>query len=209
MTAASPPEPDLLTIAFALLAERGWAGLSLMALAERAERAADRGLPAAAGPARDPAGVERAGRSGDARGRPGRARGSAAARQAVRADHAAARRAGAVSGGSRPARAAMPGATLASCCRSPVASTARCAGCRSWPGCARTACAPGCSGAPCWRSICGRCAPGSADDSGDLAKTMAELDSLLRRVERMAGLREPPAETGPDTGPQGEATQPA
>ena len=29
--AASPPEPDLLTTAFALLAERGWAGLSLVA----------------------------------------------------------------------------------------------------------------------------------------------------------------------------------
>jgi len=37
MPAKRAPEPDLLTIAFALLAEQGWAGLSLVALAERAD----------------------------------------------------------------------------------------------------------------------------------------------------------------------------
>ena len=36
MAAKRAPEPDLLTTAFALLAEQGWAGLSLMALAARA-----------------------------------------------------------------------------------------------------------------------------------------------------------------------------
>jgi AcrR family transcriptional regulator len=36
MAASSAPEADLLTSAFALLAEWGWAGLSLVALAERA-----------------------------------------------------------------------------------------------------------------------------------------------------------------------------
>jgi hypothetical protein len=44
-----------------------------------------------------------------------------------------------------------------------------------------------------------------ADDSGDLAKTMAELDSLLRRVERLAGLRA----ARPKATPGDEATQPA
>jgi len=50
-----------------------------------------------------------------------------------------------------------------------------------------------------------------ADDSGDLAKTMAELDTLLRRVERLAGLREPRPKAGPGRDPRadGEATQPA
>lgn len=42
-----------------------------------------------------------------------------------------------------------------------------------------------------------------ADDSGDLAKTMAELDTLLRRFERVAGLREPRAKES------GEAAEPA
>jgi hypothetical protein len=44
-----------------------------------------------------------------------------------------------------------------------------------------------------------------ADDSGDLAKTMAELDSLLRRVERLAGLRP----LRPGTRADDEAAQPA
>jgi AcrR family transcriptional regulator len=52
-----------------------------------------------------------------------------------------------------------------------------------------------------------------ADESADLAKTMAELDTLLRRVEGLVGLREPRQRTGPDTGPEprpdGEAPQPA
>ncbi len=48
-----------------------------------------------------------------------------------------------------------------------------------------------------------------ADDSSDLAKTMAELDTLLRRVERLAGLREPRQKAGRDPRPDGEATQPA
>jgi AcrR family transcriptional regulator len=43
------------------------------------------------------------------------------------------------------------------------------------------------------------------DDSGDLAKTMAELDGLLRRIERLAGLRAP----GPQASPDDEAMQPA
>jgi COQ9 len=47
-----------------------------------------------------------------------------------------------------------------------------------------------------------------ADDSGDFAKTMAELDTLLRRVERVAGFREPRPQTSPDAGPEGEAAQP-
>jgi AcrR family transcriptional regulator len=38
------------------------------------------------------------------------------------------------------------------------------------------------------------------DDPGDLAKTMAELDTLLRRLERLAGLREPRSRAAPDTG---------
>lgn len=42
------------------------------------------------------------------------------------------------------------------------------------------------------------------DDSGDLAKTMAELDTLLRRFERVAGLGSP---RGQDA--SGEAAEPA
>jgi AcrR family transcriptional regulator len=51
------------------------------------------------------------------------------------------------------------------------------------------------------------------DDPDDLAKTMAELDTLLRRVERLVGLREPRPRTGgaarpaPDAG--GAAPEPA
>jgi len=52
-----------------------------------------------------------------------------------------------------------------------------------------------------------------ADDSADLARTMAELDTLLRRVEGLVGLREPGRRTASDTGPEpsadGEAPQPA
>jgi hypothetical protein len=44
-----------------------------------------------------------------------------------------------------------------------------------------------------------------ADDSGDLAKTMAELDGLLRRVERLAGLRA----SRPKARSDDEAAQPA
>jgi len=42
------------------------------------------------------------------------------------------------------------------------------------------------------------------DDSGDLAKTMAELDTLLRRFERVAGLGGPRGQTA-----SGEAAEPA
>jgi AcrR family transcriptional regulator len=38
MATKRPPKPDLLMTAFALLAEQGWAGLSLVALAARADR---------------------------------------------------------------------------------------------------------------------------------------------------------------------------
>jgi AcrR family transcriptional regulator len=37
MAADTPPEPDLLVTAFELVAEQGWAGLSLVALAKRAD----------------------------------------------------------------------------------------------------------------------------------------------------------------------------
>jgi AcrR family transcriptional regulator len=51
------------------------------------------------------------------------------------------------------------------------------------------------------------------DEAGDLAKTMAELDTLLRRVERLVGLREPRPRTGGPARPAadagGEAPEPA
>ena len=46
------------------------------------------------------------------------------------------------------------------------------------------------------------------DDSADLAKTMAELDTLLRRVERLAGMSERRRRAGADPGTE-EAPEPA
>jgi AcrR family transcriptional regulator len=51
------------------------------------------------------------------------------------------------------------------------------------------------------------------DEAGDLARTMAELDTLLRRVERLVGLSEPRPRTGgaarPAPNAGGEAPEPA
>jgi AcrR family transcriptional regulator len=210
--AASAPEPDLLTSAFALLAERGWAGLSLVALAERA------GLPL----------VEVHRQLPDRRSilRALSERVDEAMLEVDRAEleglpprdklfELIMRRLDALApyreGLARLARDARrePCVLLPIGCRldRSLRWMQELAGLRAHglrPRLQRRALlAVYLQALRTW----------FVDENADLAKTMAELDTLLRRVERLAGLREPRQKTGPDTSPDprpdDEATQPA
>lgn len=207
MTAASPPEPDLLTTAFALLAERGWDGLSLLALAERAgvsllevhrqlpdRRAILRALSERVDEAM--LAIDRA----ELEGLPPRDKLFELVMR--RLDALAPYRAGVA----RLARDARRDP----CVLLPI-------GCRL-------------DGSLRWmQELAGLRAHGLrarlqrralmavylqalrtwfVDENADLAKTMAELDTLLRRAERLAGLGEPRQNARRDPGPGGE-TQPA
>jgi COQ9 len=208
MTAASPPEPDLLTIAFALLAERGWSSLSLMALAEWADRPLievyrqlpdRRAILRALSERVDQAmlEVDRA----ELEGLPPRDKLFELIMR--RFDALAPFRAG-LARLERDARR-DPCILLPITCRldRSLRWMQELAGLRSHGLRARlrrrALLAVYLRALRTWL----------ADESADHAKTMAALDTLLRRVERMAGLREPPQRPSPDTGPQGEATQPA
>jgi AcrR family transcriptional regulator len=206
--AASPPEPDLLTIAFALLADRGWGGLSLMALAERAElplievyrqlpdrRAILRALSERVDQAMLE--IDRA----ELEGLPPRDKLFELIMR--RFDALAPFRAG-LARLERDARR-DPCILLPVTCRldRSLRWMQEIAGLRAQGLRARlrrrALLAVYLRALRTWL----------ADDSSDLAKTMAELDTLLRRVERVAGLREPPQRAGRDTGPHSETTQPA
>jgi hypothetical protein len=208
MTAASPPEPDLLTIAFALLAERGWSGLSLMALAEWADRPLievyrqlpdRRAILRALSERVDQAmlEVDRA----ELEGLPPRDKLFELIMR--RFDALAPFRAG-LARLERDARR-DPCILLPIACRldRSLRWMQELAGLRSHGLRARlrrrALLAVYLRALRTWLG----------DDSADHAKTMAQLDTLLRRVERVAGLREPSQRPGPDTGAQGEATQPA
>ncbi|HEX5078964.1 MAG TPA: hypothetical protein VFV80_07395 [Geminicoccaceae bacterium] len=204
MTAAGAPEPDLLVTAFALLAERGWAGLSLPALAERAGLSlveAHRQLPDRRAALRalseriDQAmlAVDRV----ELEGLPPRDKLFELIMR--RLDALAPFRAGLA----RLARDARRDPCIAApiACRldRSLRWMQELAALRSHGLCARLhrrlLLAVYLRTLRTWL----------ADDSADLAKTMAALDTLLRRVERPAGLREPPHRAGPP----GEATEPA
>jgi AcrR family transcriptional regulator len=210
--AASAPEPDLLTSAFALLAERGWAGLSLPALAERAglplievhrqlpdRRAILRALSERVDEAMLE--VDRA----ELEGLPPRDKLFELIMR--RLDALAPYREGLA----RLARDARrePCVLLPIGCRldRSLRWMQELAGLRAHglrPRLQRRALlAVYLQALRTW----------FVDENADLAKTMAELDTLLRRVERLAGLREPRrnarAETSPDSGPDDGATQPA
>ena len=210
--AASAPEPDLLTSAFALLAERGWAGLSLVALAERA------GLPL----------VEVHRQLPDRR--------SILRALSERVDEAMLEVDRAELEGLPPRDKLFELIMRRLEAMAPhrqglarLARDARCDPCILLPiGCRLD------RSLRWMQELAGLRAHGLrarlqrrallaiylqtmrtwfADDNADLAKTMAELDTLLRRVERLAGLREPRHRTGPEPSPgpspDGEATQPA
>jgi AcrR family transcriptional regulator len=212
MTAAGAPEPDLLTSAFALLAEGGWAGLSLLALAERARlplievhrqlpdrRAILRALSERVDEAM--LDVDRA----ELEGLPPRDKLFELIMR--RLDALAPYREGLA----RLARDARrdPCVLLPIGCRldRSLRWMQELAGLRAHGLRARlqrrALLAVYLQALRTW----------FVDENADLAKTMAELDTLLRRVERLAGLREPRrnarAETSPDSGPDDEATQPA
>jgi AcrR family transcriptional regulator len=212
MTAAGAPEPDLLTSAFALLAERGWAGLSLLALAERARlplievhrqlpdrRAILRALSERVDEAMLE--VDRA----ELEGLPPRDKLFELIMR--RLDALAPYREGLV----RLARDARrdPCVLLPIGCRldRSLRWMQELAGLRAHGLRARlqrrALLAVYLQALRTW----------FVDENADLAKTMAELDTLLRRVERLAGLREPRrnarAQTSPDSGPDDGATQPA
>jgi AcrR family transcriptional regulator len=212
MTAAGAPEPDLLTSAFALLAERGWAGLSLLALAERSRLPlieVHRQLP-------DRRAILRAlsERVDEAMLEVDRAeledlppRDKLFELIMRRLDALAPYREGLV----RLARDARrdPCVLLPIGCRldRSLRWMQELAGLRAHGLRARlqrrALLAVYLQALRTW----------FVDENADLAKTMAELDTLLRRVERLAGLREPRrnarAETSPDSGPDDGATQPA
>jgi AcrR family transcriptional regulator len=212
MTAAGAPEPDLLTSAFALLAERGWAGLSLLALAERSRlplievhrqlpdrRAILRALSERVDEAMLE--VDRA----ELEGLPPRDKLFELIMR--RLDALAPYREGLA----RLARDARrdPCVLLPIGCRldRSLRWMQELAGLRAHglrPRLQRRALlAVYLQALRTW----------FVDENADLAKTMAELDTLLRRVERLAGLREPRrnarAQTSPDSGPDDGATQPA
>jgi AcrR family transcriptional regulator len=208
MTAASAPEPDLLTSAFALLAERGWAGLSLLALAERAglplievhrqlpdRRAILRALSERVDEAMLE--VDRA----ELAGLPPRDK---LFELIMRRLDALAPYQGGLARLARDARR-DPCLLLPITCRldRSLRWMQELAGLRAHGLRARlqrrALLAVYLQALRTW----------FVDDAGDLARTMAELDTLLRRVERLAGLREPRQRTGADPGPGGEATQPA
>jgi AcrR family transcriptional regulator len=212
MTAAGAPEPDLLTSAFALLAERGWAGLSLLALAERSRLPlieVHRQLP-------DRRAILRAlsERVDEAMLEVDRAeledlppRDKLFELIMRRLDALAPYREGLV----RLARDARrdPCVLLPIGCRldRSLRWMQELAGLRAHGLRARlqrrALLAVYLQALRTW----------FVDENADLAKTMAELDTLLRRVERLAGLREPRrnarAQTSPDSGPDDGATQPA
>ena len=190
---STTPTPDLLVAAFALIAERGLARPVAGRLGARA------GVP--------PVEVYREFRSraallGALSRRldeamlavdDGRARRPAAARPGVRAADAPARGAGAVPApGSRGWRA-TPRAIPAWCSPPPAGSTARSPGCRTSPGCAAPACAPGSPAARSPAAYLQTLRVWLEDEGADLGTTMAELDKQLRRVQNVAGLREPRA----------------
>jgi AcrR family transcriptional regulator len=212
MTAASAPEPDLLTSAFALLAERGWAGLSLPALAARAglplievhrQLPDRRAILQALSERVDEAmlEVDRA----ELEGLPPRDKLFELIMR--RLDALAPYREGLA----RLARDARrdPCVLLPIGCRldRSLRWMQELAGLRAHGLRARlqrrALLAVYLQALRTW----------FVDENADLAKTMAELDTLLRRVERLAGLREPRrnarAETSPDSGPDDGATQPA
>jgi AcrR family transcriptional regulator len=203
MAAKPVPEPDLIAIAFALLAEQGWTGLSLVALAARADlslvllhrqlpdrRAILRGLSERVDEAMlaiDP-----------------RELGELPARDKLfelimrRFDALAPYRAGLVRLAADARR--DPAILLLTLCRldRSMRWMQELAGLRAHGLRARLQrrglTALYLQALRTWL----------ADDSGDHAKTMAELDTLLRRFERIAGLREPRAK-----GASEEASQPA
>jgi AcrR family transcriptional regulator len=204
MAAASAPHPDLLVTAFALLAERGWSGLTLPALAERAGLSlveAHRQLPDrratlwALSERIDQAmlAVERA----ELEGLPPRDKLFELIMR--RLDALAPFRAGLA----RLARDGRrnPCIMVPLTCRldRSLRRMQELAELRARGLCARlqrrALLAVYLQTLRTWLT----------DDSGDLAKTMAALDALLRRVERVAGLRERPYRTGRED----EAIQPA
>jgi AcrR family transcriptional regulator len=207
MTAAGAPEPDLLTAAFALLAERGWGGLSLLALAERSglplievhrQLPDRRAILQALSERVDQAmlEVDRA----ELEGLPPRDKLFELIMR--RFDALTPFRAGLA----RLARDARrdPCILVPITCRldRSLRWMQELAGLRSHGLRARlqrrALLAVYLRTLRTWLE----------DDSGDFAKTMAELDTLLRRVERVAGFREPRPQTSPDAGPEGEAAQP-
>ncbi len=203
-SADSASEPDLLTIAFALVAERGWSGLSLMALAERADMPlieVYRQLPDRRAVLRalseriDQAMLEVD--QGELEGLPPRDKLFELIMR--RLDALAPFRAG-LARLQRDARR-DPCVLLPITCRleRSLRLMQELAGLRSHGVRARlqrrALLAVYLRALRTW----------FVDDSGDLAKTMAELDSLLRRIERLAGLRAPRPQASPDD----EAMQPA
>lgn len=208
MPAASAPDPDLLTIAFALLVERGWAGLSLPALAERSglplvevhRRLPDRRAVLRALSER----VDQAMLEVDLReleGLPPRDKLFELIMR--RLDALAPFRAGL----DRLARDARrdPCLLLPITCRldRSLRWMQELSGLRAHGLCARlqrrALLAVYLQTLRTWL----------AEEGADLARTMAALDSLLRRIERL-GLRvQRAAKTRSDGGPEGEAPQPA
>jgi AcrR family transcriptional regulator len=200
----SAPEPDLLTTAFALLAERGWAGLSLPALAERSglplievyKQLPDRRAILRALSER----VDQAMLGIDVReleGLPPRDRLFELIMR--RLDALAPFRAGL----DRLVHDARrdPCLLLPITCRldRSLRWMQELAGLRAHGLCARL------QRRALLAAYLQTLRTWLADEGADLAKTMAELDSLLRRLERFAGLREPSAKAGSE----GEAPQPA
>jgi AcrR family transcriptional regulator len=208
MTAASAPQPDLLTIAFALLAERGWAGLSLPALAERSglplievhRQLPDRRAILRALSER----VDQAMLEIDLReleGLPPRDKLFELIMR--RLDALAPFRAGL----DRLAREARrdPCLLLPLTCRldRSLRWLQELAGLRARGLCARL------QRRALLAAYLQTLRTWLADEGADLARTMADLDTLLRRLERLAGLRAPPAKTGSKGNAEGEAAQPA
>jgi AcrR family transcriptional regulator len=208
MAASSAPEADLLTSAFALLAERGWAGLSLVALAERAglplvevhrQLPDRRAILRALSERVDEAMLELDLR--ELQGLPPRDKVFELIMR--RLDALAPFRAGL----DRLARDARrdPCMLLPITCRldRSLRWMQELAGLRAQGLCARlqrrALLAVYLQTLRTWL----------ADEGADLARTMADLDNLLRRIEHLAGLREPPAKTGSDGSAGGEAAQPA
>lgn len=210
--AASGPEPDLLTSAFALVAERGWAGLSLVALADRAglplievhrqlpdRRAVLRALSERVDEAM--LGIDRV----ELEGLPPRDQLFELIMR--RLDALAPYREGLA----RLARDARgdPCVLLSIGCRldRSLRWMQEMAGLRAHGLRARVQ----------RRALLAvylqTMRTWFVDENADLAKTMAELDGLLRRFERLAGLREPQpragADASPGSKPDGEAPQPA
>jgi AcrR family transcriptional regulator len=206
--AASADEPDLLIAAFALLAERGWAGLSLLALAERAglplveihRRLPDRWAILRALSERVDAAMLEVDRA-ELEGLPPRDKLFELIMR--RLDALAPYR----DGLARLARDGRrdPCILLPVTCRldRSLRWMQELAGLRAYGLRARlqrrALVAVYLQALRFWM----------ADETGDLAKTMAALDTLLRRVERLIGLRAPRQRPRADNSPDGEAPVPA